>query len=64
MIRALALTALSLTAALGLAAPAAAQDQGPLRIEITDGVVEPMPIALAPFFGNEEMARDLSLIHI
>ncbi|MFT4012340.1 MAG: Tol-Pal system beta propeller repeat protein TolB [Paracoccus sp. (in: a-proteobacteria)] len=35
-------------AGLGLTAPVLAQD-GPLRIEITDGVVEPMPIAIQFF---------------
>ena len=35
--------------ALGLAAPAAAQDPGPLRIEITEGVIEPLPFAIADF---------------
>lgn len=38
------------------ALPAAAQDEGPLRIEITDGVVEAMPIAVAPFHGDADMA--------
>ena len=62
---------LVLAAALVLAGPAAAQDaaaplalpaagdEGPLRIEITGGQVEPMPIAIAPFFdegGAAEMA--------
>ena len=49
---------LTLTASLALAAltPAlvAAQDAGPLRIEITDGVVEPMSIAIPAFFGDDE----------
>lgn len=35
--------------ALLAAAPALAQDPGPLRIEITEGVVEPMPIALPSY---------------
>jgi len=52
---------LTLTASLALAAltPAlvAAQDAGPLRIEITDGVVEPMSIAIPAFFGDDEVAR-------
>ncbi len=47
---------LGLTAAPFAAPPALAQD-GPLRIEITDGVVEPMPIAIPPFFGDDEVAR-------
>ena len=37
----------------------AAEDQGPLRIEITGGQVEPMPIAVAPFF-DEGGAGDLA----
>ncbi len=45
----LATTAVSVVAAL-TALPAVVQAQdGPLRIEITDGVIEPMPIAIAPF---------------
>lgn len=46
----LATSAVSFVAAFGLlpAAPVFAQD-GPLRIEITDGVVEPMPFAIAKF---------------
>lgn len=38
------------------ALPALAQD-GPLRIEITDGVVEAMPIAIPAFFGDSDVAR-------
>lgn len=45
--------ALSLSAATAL--PAMAQD-GPLRIEITDGVVEPMSIAIPAFHGDAELA--------
>ena len=47
--------ALGLTTA--LTAPALAQDSGsgPLRIEITDGVVEPLPIAIAAFHGSDEV---------
>ena len=46
------LIALFAAATFGVAAPlpALAQEAGPLRIEITEGVVEPMPIAVAPFF--------------
>ena len=52
----LALT-LGLTTALplALAAPAFAQEDGPLRIEITDGVVEPLPFAIAAFHGSDEV---------
>ncbi|WP_028719480.1 Tol-Pal system beta propeller repeat protein TolB [Paracoccus yeei] len=42
------MTSATALAALGIAAPVVAQD-GPLRIEITDGVVEPMPFAIARF---------------
>ncbi|MDO5613279.1 MAG: Tol-Pal system beta propeller repeat protein TolB [Paracoccus sp. (in: a-proteobacteria)] len=54
-----------LTAALPLAAPAFAQDQeGPLRIEITDGVTEPMPLAIAPFHGDADMAAKVRQVVI
>ena len=57
MFRNLTLTAsLALCAALTLPPPALAQDGGPLRIEITDGVVEPMSIAIPAFFGDAEIA--------
>jgi len=48
MLRKLFLTSVMALAGLGLAAPVLAQD-GPLRIEITDGVIEPMPFAIAQF---------------
>ena len=42
-----------------LALPAAAQDRsGPLRIEITEGVIEPVPIAVAPFIAETPAAAD------
>ncbi len=41
-----------------LALPAAAQD-GPLRIEITDGITEAMPIAIPPFHGDAEVAQQI-----
>ncbi|MBU2957525.1 Tol-Pal system beta propeller repeat protein TolB [Paracoccus sp. 1_MG-2023] len=59
MFRPLILASTFLTA--GLAAtvlpvmPAHAQDE-PLRIEITDGVIEPMSIAIPAFHGDEEVA--------
>ena len=28
-----------------------AAQQGPLRIEITEGVIEPLPVAVAPFLA-------------
>ena len=48
MLRKFLMTSATALAALGIAAPVVAQD-GPLRIEITDGVVEPMPFAIARF---------------
>ncbi len=52
--------ALVAAAALLLAQPAGAQDasQGPLRIEITQGVVEPMPIALPDYVAGDDRAAD------
>ena len=41
------------------AAGGAADDQGPLRIEISGGQVEPMPLAVVPFF-DEGGAGDLA----
>lgn len=43
--------------ALGL--PAAAQDSGPLRIEITEGVIEPVPFAVPDFIGDGSTATQL-----
>ncbi|UWQ22528.1 Tol-Pal system beta propeller repeat protein TolB [Jannaschia sp. W003] len=51
------------TLCLGLAvlgAPAAAQDPGPLRIEITDGVIEPLPFAVPRFIARNPAAEDLA----
>ena len=48
MLRQFLMTSVMALAGLGLAAPVLAQD-GPLRIEITDGVIEPMPFAIARF---------------
>ena len=55
MLRMLTL-ALSLTVAGAVlpALPVLAQD-GPLRIELTDGVTEPMAIAIPPFHGDAEI---------
>ena len=51
--------------ALGIAASAAAQeDRQPLRIVITEGVIEPMPFAVPDFIaenlGSEQLARDIA----
>jgi TolB protein len=49
-----------------LAAPAVAQDTpGPLRIEITEGVIEPLPFALPQFIagpGAEDQAADITRV--
>jgi TolB protein len=45
--------------AAGLAAPAAAQT-GPLRIEITEGVIEPLPFAVPDFIAESPDAEDLA----
>ncbi len=55
---------LSLLLALVLAGPALAQ--GPLRIEITEGVIEPLPFAVPSFqpetAGAEQAARDIARV--
>lgn len=56
---------LSLPLAVPFATPAAAQD-GPLRIEITEGVIEPLPFA-APVFeaetsGSAELAAQITQV--
>lgn len=43
-----------------LARPFAAVAQGPLRIEITEGVIEPMPFAAPPFVPDAPGAADLA----
>lgn len=53
--------ALGLTAAPLVALPALAQD-GPLRIEITDGVVEPMSVAIPAFHGDTEIAAKIRAV--
>ncbi|MCQ0970546.1 Tol-Pal system beta propeller repeat protein TolB [Paracoccus sp. TK19116] len=42
--------------------PAAEDEGGPLRIEITDGVVEPLAIAIAPFHGDGLAAEVQSVV--
>ncbi|MDO5647893.1 Tol-Pal system beta propeller repeat protein TolB [Paracoccus sp. (in: a-proteobacteria)] len=54
----LRLLALIPALALTPAWPAAAQD-GPLRIEITDGVVEPMALAIPAFHGDADIAAKI-----
>jgi TolB protein len=41
-----------LAALLALAAPVSAQGDGPLRIEITEGVIEPLPYAVPDFVAD------------
>ncbi|MFD1880286.1 Tol-Pal system beta propeller repeat protein TolB [Paracoccus pacificus] len=56
--------ALASILSLAAAAPALAQD-GPLRITITEGVIEPMPFAIAPFEnegGADEMTRKIGSV--
>ena len=58
---------LALMAAMMIAAPVMAQDRsGPLRIEITEGVIEPVPIAVAPFIAENataaEFAREITAV--
>ncbi len=51
----------SIAVALTLALPAVAQERsGPLRIEITEGVIEPVPIAVAPFIAENAAAVDFA----
>ena len=52
------LTALTLFAA-PLPTPAAAQSPGPLRIEIDEGVIEPLPYAVPDFVADTAAAADL-----
>jgi TolB protein len=53
-------------AAFALAGPFAAAAQGPLRIEITEGVIEPMPFAVPAFVPDnaaaDELAREITRI--
>ncbi|NNE78835.1 MAG: Tol-Pal system protein TolB [Silicimonas sp.] len=52
---------ISLVLALTVAMPLVAQERsGPLRIEITEGVIEPVPIAVAPFLAENPAAADFA----
>lgn len=53
-----ALLALLLAVATLIASPATAQSPGPLRIEITEGVIEPLPFALPEFIAGNSAATD------
>ena len=61
----LAVLSLALAMALPAAAPVAAQ-QGPLRIEITEGVIEPLPFAVPDFVaetgGATDYAREIARV--
>ncbi|WP_435166426.1 Tol-Pal system beta propeller repeat protein TolB [Falsirhodobacter sp. 1013] len=46
--------------ALSLFGGVAHAQQGPLRIEITEGVIEPLPFALPTFSGGGQVAGDIS----
>jgi len=52
--------------ALGTALPLRAQEsRGPLKITITDGVIEPVPIAISPFVadgGSAKLAADIKSV--
>lgn len=48
-----------LFASLGLSVPSMAQD-GPLRITITDGVIEPLPFAVPTFVARNSAANDIA----
>jgi TolB protein len=51
---------MTLLAALTLwAMPALAQGNGPLRIEITEGVIEPMPFAVPDFVSDSAAGQEL-----
>ena len=52
---------LNLICTMALAVPVLAQDRsGPLRIEITEGVIEPVPIAVAPFIAENAAAAQFA----
>jgi len=52
---------LTLLAALTLwALPATAQQGGPLRLELTEGVIEPMPVAVPDFVADTPAAQEIA----
>ncbi|MBT8408933.1 MAG: Tol-Pal system protein TolB [Alphaproteobacteria bacterium] len=51
---------IAFSVALMLAPFASAQQSGPLRIEITEGVIEPLPIAVAPFVAENPAAANFA----
>ncbi len=50
-----------LAALIATAAPAAAQSDGPLRIEITEGVIEPLPYAVPAFVADGATAEQYAI---
>jgi TolB protein len=65
LFRTLAAAARLFSVALALAllpgfAPAALAQDGPLRIEITEGVIEPLPFAVPDFIAESDAAADLA----
>lgn len=55
------ITVLMLGMAMGaMIAPGASAQQGPLRIEITEGVVEPLPFAMPDFVAETPAAADIA----
>lgn len=59
-LRTLMATLALLAAPLLLPVPAAAQSPGPLRIEITEGVIEPLPFAIPEFVAETPQAAQLA----
>ncbi len=57
---------IALIALAGMTAAASAQERGPLRIEITEGVIEPLPLAIPTFLsdgaGAEGWAGDITRV--
>ena len=60
MARGIAGAALAAAFVLGAPISVAAQDQGPLKIEITQGVIEPLPVAVPDFIAETVQAADFA----
>ncbi|MCA0044030.1 Tol-Pal system beta propeller repeat protein TolB [Celeribacter litoreus] len=52
--------ALAAALSLGMAAPVAAQDPGPLRLDITRGVIEPLPLAIPDFIAETPQVAEFA----
>ena len=50
--------ALAATLSVAISAPAMAQDPGPLKLDITRGVIEPLPIAIPDFLAEVPQAAE------